>query len=160
MKGEKLELVCGSGNVFRDLGRENADIEQLKSLLAAEIIEPLDRDALTVRAAHAQTGFAAADLSRIRTADLGRPNASHPGRSSRFPKSFQIVSSGRTQHPRQRPIQPRRRLLRCGELDLLLIWSGRGDLNARPPAPKAVTRNAQIQLIFNALYFKQMAQVC
>ena len=36
MKTEKLELVRGSGNVFRDLGRENADIEQLKALLAAE----------------------------------------------------------------------------------------------------------------------------
>jgi hypothetical protein len=35
MKGEKLELVRGSGNVFRDLGRENADVEQLKVLLAA-----------------------------------------------------------------------------------------------------------------------------
>jgi hypothetical protein len=35
MKGEKLELVRGSGNVFRDLGRENADVEQLKALLAA-----------------------------------------------------------------------------------------------------------------------------
>ena len=44
MKGEKLELVRGSGNVFRDLGRENADIEQLKALLAAEIIKTLDRD--------------------------------------------------------------------------------------------------------------------
>ncbi|MBV8816752.1 MAG: XRE family transcriptional regulator [Acidobacteriaceae bacterium] len=72
MKGEKLELVRGSGNVFRDLGRENADIEQLKALLAAEIIKALDRDELTVRAAHAQTGFAAADFSRIRNADLRR----------------------------------------------------------------------------------------
>ena len=36
-KAEKLELVPGSGNGFRDLRRENADIEQLKSLLAAEI---------------------------------------------------------------------------------------------------------------------------
>src|SRR5437660_582960 len=72
MKGEKLELVRGSGNVFRDLGRENADIEQLKALLAAEIIKALDRDELTVRAAHAQTGFAASDFSRIRNADLGR----------------------------------------------------------------------------------------
>ena len=72
MKGEKLELVRGSGNVFRDLGRENADIEQLKALLAAEIIKTLDRDELTLRAAHAQTGFAAADFSRIRNADLGR----------------------------------------------------------------------------------------
>jgi predicted XRE-type DNA-binding protein len=72
MKGEKLELVRGSGNVFRDLGRENADVEQLKSLLAAEIIKALDRDELTVRAAHARTGFAAADFSRIRSADLNR----------------------------------------------------------------------------------------
>ncbi len=72
MKGEKLEVVRGSGNVFRDLGRENADVEQLKALLAAEIIKTLDRDELTVRAAHARTGFAAADFSRIRNADLDR----------------------------------------------------------------------------------------
>ena len=62
MKADKLELVRGSGNVFRDLGRENADIEQLKALLAAEIIKTLDRAELTVRAAQAQTGFAAADF--------------------------------------------------------------------------------------------------
>lgn len=72
MKGERLELVRGRGNVFRDLGRENADLEQLKALLAAEIIKALDREALTVRAAQARTGFAAADFSRIRNADLGR----------------------------------------------------------------------------------------
>ncbi len=72
MKGEKLELIRGSGNVFHDLGRENADVEQLKSLLAAEIIKALDRDELTVRAAHARTGYAAADFSRIRNADISR----------------------------------------------------------------------------------------
>ena len=72
MKGDNMELVRGSGNVFRDLGRENADVEQLKALLAAEIIKTLDRDELTVRAAHARTGFAAADFSRIRNADLTR----------------------------------------------------------------------------------------
>jgi hypothetical protein len=49
MNAEKPELVRGSGNVFRDLGRENADLEQLKALLAAEIIKALDRDALTIR---------------------------------------------------------------------------------------------------------------
>ena len=72
MKTEKLELVRGSGNVFRDLGHKNADVEQFKSILAAEIIKVLDRDQLTVRAAHARTGIAAADFSRIRNADLGR----------------------------------------------------------------------------------------
>ena len=44
MKSEKLEVVRGSGNVFRDLGRKNADLEQLKALLAAEIIKALDRE--------------------------------------------------------------------------------------------------------------------
>ncbi len=72
MKSEKIEVVRGSGNVFRDLGREAADIEQLKALLAAEIIKALDREKLTVRAAHSRTGFAAADFSRIRNADLAR----------------------------------------------------------------------------------------
>jgi predicted XRE-type DNA-binding protein len=72
MKSEKLELAQGSGNVFRDLERENADIDQLKALLAAAIIKALDREGLTVRGAHAQTGFAAADFSRIRNADLSR----------------------------------------------------------------------------------------
>ncbi len=69
---EKLETVRGSGNVFRDLGCENADVEQFKAILASEIIKALDRECLTVRAAHSRTGIAAADFSRIRNADLGR----------------------------------------------------------------------------------------
>lgn len=72
MKDAKLEVVRGSGNVFRDLGHENADAEQFKAILAAEIIKALDRDHLTVRAAHERTGIAAADFSRLRNADLGR----------------------------------------------------------------------------------------
>ena len=72
MKGEKIEVVRGSGNVFRDLGHADADLMQLKAILAAEIIKMLDKKDLSVRAAHAQTGFAAADFSRIRNADLGR----------------------------------------------------------------------------------------
>jgi predicted XRE-type DNA-binding protein len=72
MKGEKLEVVPGSGNVFRDLGHKNPDVEQFKAILAAEIIKVLDRDGLSVRAAHDRTGFAAADFSRIRNADLRR----------------------------------------------------------------------------------------
>jgi predicted XRE-type DNA-binding protein len=72
MKREELEVVRGSGNVFRDLGRDSADAEQFKAILAAEIIKALDRQRLTVRAAHARTGIAAADFSRIRNANLGR----------------------------------------------------------------------------------------
>ncbi len=72
MKSEPLEVIRGSGNVYRDLGQDNADVKQFKALLAAEIIKVLDRDGLTVRAAHARTGIAAADFSRIRNADLAR----------------------------------------------------------------------------------------
>jgi predicted XRE-type DNA-binding protein len=72
MKSESIEVVRGSGNVFRDLGHASPDVEQLKAILAAEIIKMLDREELTVRAAHAQTGVAAADFSRIRNADLSR----------------------------------------------------------------------------------------
>lgn len=69
---ESIKVIRGSGNVFRDLGRPHADADQLKAILAAEIIKTLDREELTVRAAHAATGVAAADFSRIRNADLRR----------------------------------------------------------------------------------------
>ena len=69
---DDLELVRGSGNLFRDLGIANPDVEQLKSMLAAQIIKLLDARKLTVRAASALTGIAAADFSRIRHVKLGR----------------------------------------------------------------------------------------
>jgi len=72
MTNEAIQVVRGSGNVFRDVGHASPDVDQLKSILAAEIIKTLDLKKLSVRAAHAQTGVAAADFSRIRNADLGR----------------------------------------------------------------------------------------
>jgi predicted XRE-type DNA-binding protein len=66
-----LEVVRGSGNVFRDLGHKNADTEQFKAILAAEIIKTLGWQGLSVRAAQGRTRVAAADFSRIRNADLG-----------------------------------------------------------------------------------------
>jgi hypothetical protein len=47
-------------------------LKQLKAPPAAEIVRALDREELSVRAAHARIGFAAADFSRIRNADLSR----------------------------------------------------------------------------------------
>ena len=46
VKSEKIEVVRGSGNVFRDLGHRSADVLQFKSILAAEIIKALDREGL------------------------------------------------------------------------------------------------------------------
>ena len=72
MKTEQIEVVRGSDNAFNDFGREDGDVQQLKAILAAEIIKMLDREGLTVRAAYTRTGVAAADFSRIRNADLHR----------------------------------------------------------------------------------------
>ncbi len=69
---EKLETVRGSGNLFADLGLANSDVEQTKALLAAEIIQVLDKEGLSVRVAGKRTGVAYTDFSRIRNADLDR----------------------------------------------------------------------------------------
>ena len=71
-KTAKLGTIKGTGNVFRDLGRQDAELLQLKALLAAQIVHALDEAGLTVRGAESITGNAAADFSRIRNADLGR----------------------------------------------------------------------------------------
>ena len=72
MKIEPLKLIHGSGNVYRDLGFDNADVLQLKGLLAAQIVKLLAREELSMRQAHARTGIAAADFSRICNSDLAR----------------------------------------------------------------------------------------
>ena len=69
---EDMELIQGSGNIFRDFDDPNPDLEQLRGLLAAGIIRVLDERELTVRKASELTGFAAADFSRVRNANLGR----------------------------------------------------------------------------------------
>jgi predicted XRE-type DNA-binding protein len=72
MAKDGMELVRGSGNVFRDFGLPNADLEQARALLAAKIIEALDGRKLTARAAEKLTGVSHTDLSRIRNAKLDR----------------------------------------------------------------------------------------
>ena len=69
---DDIDMIRGSGNLFRDLGHPDVDREQLRALLAARIIGVLDERKLTVRAAQEITGLAAADFSRIRKANLGR----------------------------------------------------------------------------------------
>ncbi len=69
---DDIDIVRGSGNVFRDLGYKEADREQFRALLAAKIIGVLDERELPMRAAQDITGVAAADFSRIRKANLGR----------------------------------------------------------------------------------------
>jgi predicted XRE-type DNA-binding protein len=72
MSKDEFELVRGSGNVFRDFGTPNADLEQARAILAAKIIDALDDRNLSARAAEKLTGVSHTDLSRIRNAKLGR----------------------------------------------------------------------------------------
>jgi predicted XRE-type DNA-binding protein len=69
---DDLELVRGSGNVFRDFCRANASVEQARAILAAEIIRTLDKNGLSTREAERLTGVAHSEFSRIRNARLER----------------------------------------------------------------------------------------
>ena len=72
MTDRPLDIVRGSGNVFRDLDLPNPDLEQLRAILAARIVRVLDEKRLSVRKAQQISGVAAADFSRIRRANLVR----------------------------------------------------------------------------------------
>ena len=69
---DRLDVVRGSGNVFRDLSLPNPDLQQAKAILAAKIIGILDDRGLSVRAAGKLSGYSASDFSAIRTAKLKR----------------------------------------------------------------------------------------
>ena len=69
---DDFELVRGSGNVFRDFGRADADVQQTKALLAALIIGILDDEGLSTRKAEGRTGVSHADFTRIRNVQLDR----------------------------------------------------------------------------------------
>jgi len=72
MIDEPLEIVRGSGNIFRDFGHQNADVEHMKARLAAKIIGALDEQKLSVRQAGKLAGVQFADISRVRNADLDK----------------------------------------------------------------------------------------
>src|ERR1700724_3413692 len=72
MKKDNLELVRGSGNVYRDFGRPNAGLEQARAITAARIIRVLDERKLSARDAEKLTGVSYSEFSRIRNTRLGR----------------------------------------------------------------------------------------
>lgn len=69
---EDIELVRGSGNVFRDFRQANADVEQTKAILAAKIIGVLDDAELSTRQAQERTGVNHSEFTRIRNVKLER----------------------------------------------------------------------------------------
>ncbi len=67
-----FELIRGSGNVFHDFNREDAGLKQVRAILAAKIIQLLDKQNLSTREAERLTGISHSEFSRIRNAKLGR----------------------------------------------------------------------------------------
>jgi predicted XRE-type DNA-binding protein len=70
--GPELDIVEGSGNVFRDVGLRDPDTKLIKADLAAEIIRVLRTAKLSNVSAAQRAGVAETDISRIRHADLNR----------------------------------------------------------------------------------------
>ena len=70
-------LVHGSGNVFRDFGRADADVQQTKALLAARIIGIPNGEGLSTRKAEGRTGVSHADFTRIRNVQLDHFTIDH-----------------------------------------------------------------------------------
>lgn len=72
MTDEEIELIHGSGNVYRDFGRSDAGLAQARAILAAKIINILDSRKLSTRDAERLTGVSHAEFSRIRNTKLSR----------------------------------------------------------------------------------------
>ena len=98
------DLMRGSGNAFRDFDLPNPELEQLRAMLAARIIGALDEQKLTVRRAHELTGFAAADFSRIRRANLARFTVDWlMTMLARLGQEFAVTISDRPRRPHASP---------------------------------------------------------
>jgi predicted XRE-type DNA-binding protein len=72
MSKDEVELVRGSGNVYRDFGRPDAGLAQARAIIAAKIICVLDERELSTRDAERLTGVAHSEFSRIRNTQLRR----------------------------------------------------------------------------------------
>lgn len=101
---DDMELIRGSGNVFRDFGHPDAEVLQLKAILAANIIGILDDEKLTIRKAGEITGIAATDFSRIRNVKLDRFTIDRM--LTILGRLNQDVEVSVSVQPRRSPVQP------------------------------------------------------
>ena len=69
---DDLEVMRGTGNIFADFGDADAAAKKMKATIAAEIIATLNKRGLSARAAAKVARLDAADIQRIRNADLSR----------------------------------------------------------------------------------------
>ncbi|MGH7059510.1 MAG: helix-turn-helix domain-containing protein [Stellaceae bacterium] len=72
MTDDAMQVIRGSGNVFRDFDYPDADVRQAKAILAAQIIKILEEEKLSTRQAEVRTGVAHSEFVRIRRINLAR----------------------------------------------------------------------------------------
>jgi predicted XRE-type DNA-binding protein len=69
---DDFDVIRGGGNLFLDFDDADAEAKQLKAQMAAEILNTLNRQKLSTRAAAKIARVDAADIQRIRNADLSK----------------------------------------------------------------------------------------
>lgn len=69
---DEFEVMRGSGNVFADFGDADAEAKKMKAVIASEIIFTLNERHLSAREGAKIAKIDAADIQRIRNADLSR----------------------------------------------------------------------------------------
>ncbi len=69
---DDLDVMRGSDNVFADFDDADAEAKKMKAGIAAEIIATLNKRGLMARAGAKAARVDAADIQRIRNADLSR----------------------------------------------------------------------------------------
>jgi len=69
---EEIEIVRGSGNVFKDLGFENPDLELMRAKLSLEIFKILEKRKLIQAEARKVLGIAQSDVSKLMNGNFER----------------------------------------------------------------------------------------
>lgn len=106
-KSEDVEVVYGSGNVYRDFGYADADARLAKDILAAEIIRVLRTRKITNRAAEKITGVSHTEFSRIKQPDLKRFTIDRlMNIMSRLDPQIDITMKIKTRSKKAKPRQP------------------------------------------------------
>jgi len=72
MKKNKIVYEKSSGNVFKDLGFENPDLELMRARLSLEIFKILEKRKLTQTEAGKLLGIRQPDVSKLMNGDYGR----------------------------------------------------------------------------------------
>ena len=72
MSDDDLELVHGTGNLYRDMGYLDTNLRQARALVGARILRELTEQKLTNRDAERLSGVSQTEFSRLRNTQFRR----------------------------------------------------------------------------------------